>query len=467
MNRRWNQALAAAVLSLAALGLTEPSRAAEGQFGAARPAPQPEQLPSPKAVMTPSAAEPGVPTLGLADLLGITVEQNPRLAQALAAVDAARGQAVQAGLYPNPIVNYTADEIADRTGPAGIHTPLISQEIVTAGKLKLSRAAALREVDQATLAVLTERYGRFAAVRQSYFDVLTLQRRLDILARLVKLAEQSVESTKKLLEAKQVARLDLLQLEVELERLRADQDATRRELPAALRRLAATVGVPNLPHVEVAGSLEIPVPDYDLDKARQFVLEAHPEVQSAQVGIARARLLLQRAQVEPVPNVTVGAGYTYQGQNRSNDVSVGISFPVPLWNRNQGNIAAAQARVGEAAAQVGRAQADLAERLATAFGLYAAARQRAERYRAEILPRARETYDLSLKAYQGGQFEYLRVLQAQRAVSEADLEYNRSLGETWRAASEISGLLLEEVEWPNPPSFPPSPPACPSAPPKP
>src|SRR5262249_32373760 len=86
------------------------------------------------------------------------------------------------------------------------------------------------------------------------------------------------------------------------------------------------------------------------------------------------------------------------------------------------------------------------DRLATAFGIYASARQRAERYRKAILPKARETYQLSLKAYQGGQFEYLRVLQAQRSVAEANLEYVRSLGELWRSASEIAGLLLEE-DW--------------------
>src|SRR5262249_17451358 len=147
------------------------------------------------------------------------------------------------------------------------------------------------------------------------------------------------------------------------------------------------------------------------------------------------------------PNVTVGAGYVYQGENRSNDVSVAVSLPIPVWNRNQGNIVAAQAQVGEAVAQVGRVENELVERLAEAHRAYAAARRRADRYRTAILPRARETYELTLKAFRGGQFEYLRVLQAQRSLAEADLEYNRSLGELWRAASEIAGLLLED-QWP-------------------
>jgi outer membrane protein, heavy metal efflux system len=136
-----------------------------------------------------------------------------------------------------------------------------------------------------------------------------------------------------------------------------------------------------------------------------------------------------------------------QNQNRSDDVSVGVSLPIPLWNRNQGTIQAAQAQVAEAVQEIGRVENELVERLATAFRDYAAARLRAERYRTAILPKARETYDLSLKAHQGGQFEYLRVLEAQRSVAQANLEYVRALGEAWKAASVISGLALEE-HWP-------------------
>jgi cobalt-zinc-cadmium efflux system outer membrane protein len=55
-----------------------------------------------------------------------------------------------------------------------------------------------------------------------------------------------------------------------------------------------------------------------------------------------------------------------------------------------------------------------------------------------------------MQAFKGGQFEYLRVLQAQRALAESKLEHNRAVQEAWQAASEIAGLLLEE-HWPGGP----------------
>ncbi len=408
------------------------------------PAPRP---PSGNADATGSSTPP---PLGLPLLTALTLERNPRLAQVGWAVETARGRAIQAGLYPNPTLSVTGDELGDRTGPGGIWTaPHFSQEIVTGNKLGLSKAAALKEVDQATLRVVAERYRLFTEVRQNYYEVVTLQRRADILGQLITLAEQSVENANKLLKAKEGSELDVVQLEVDLERYRAELDATAKSLPAAFRRLAASVGVDDLPFTKVTGDLELPLPDYDLERLRNYVLGVHPDLRSAQIGVERAQLVLKRATVEPIPNVTVGTGYVRQNQNKSNDWVIAASIPVPLWNRNQGNIFAAKAQVGEAVSEVGRVQNDLVGRLATAFGTYAAARQRAEKYKSVILPKAERTYQLSLKAFQGGQFEYLRVLQAQRAVAEARLEYLRSLGEAWRAASEIAGLMLED-QWPLP-----------------
>ena len=412
--------------------------------------------PSPKKLPAGTLPPPDNRTaFGLPELIGMTVDRHPRLAQVAWATETARGRAIQAGLYPNPTLSVTGDELGDRTGPGGIWTaPYFSQEIVTGNKLGLSKAAALKEVDQATLTVVSERYRIFTDVRQNFFEVVTLQRRAEILGELIGLAEKSVENANKLFKAKEGSELDVVQLEVDQERYRADLEATNRTLPAAFRRLAASVGVQDLPDTAVVGDLDLPLPDYDLERLRVYVLGIHPELRSAQIGVERAQLVLKRATVEPIPNVTVGTGYVRQNQNKSNDWVIAASIPVPLWNRNQGNIFAAKAQVGESINEVGRVQNDLVNRLAASFAIYAAARKRAEKYKSTILPKAEQSYQLSLKAYQGGQFEYLRVLQAQRAVAEARLEYLRSLGEMWRAASEIAGLMLED-QWPLPAQAPP------------
>ena len=380
----------------------------------------------------------------LQDLIALSLAKNPALQQAGLSIQAAQGKALQAGLYPNPTVGVSGDELGDRTGPGGIWTAQVGQEIVLGGKLKLSRAVAQKEVDQATLALQSQRYALFTTVRHGYFEVLTIQRRVEILDELVKLAQNAQDSAEALQKAKQIAELDVLPFRVELDRLTADLEATQRELIAARRRLVAAIGLPNLPISTVVGSLEQSLPSYKYEEIHYLVMEAHPEVQFAVVGINKAELALRRAQVEKIPNVTVGAGYVRQYENRSRDWLIGVSVPVPVFNRNQGNIQTAGAEFGKARYEVSRVQNELAGRLAGAHGQFTAAKQRADRYRTSLLPNATKSYELSLLAFKGGQFEFLRVIQAQRTVAEARLEYIRVLGDAWRAASEIAGLTLED-----------------------
>jgi cobalt-zinc-cadmium efflux system outer membrane protein len=226
--------------------------------------------------------------------------------------------------------------------------------------------------------------------------------------------------------------------------------AAQRELPGAYAKLAAAAGDSAAIPARVSGTFD-GLPDYDADSARAAALAYHPHARAARVDVERARAAVARAEAEPIPNVTVYAGYVRQFENRSNDGSVGVSVPVPVWNKNQGNVRAARAELGMAVRAVGQTENALAARVAAAHQTYAAARERAAVYQKELLPRADEALRLSAAAFKGGQFEYLKVIQAQRAAAEARLELNKALGEAWRAAAELSGLLLEE-SWPEPPA---------------
>jgi cobalt-zinc-cadmium efflux system outer membrane protein len=408
--------------------------------------------PARQTVIPASHAEPAIPAgpTSVDDLVALAVARNPRLAKATFAIDAAHGRYIQAGLYPNPELAINWDEVGDRTGPGGILTaPRLSQTVVTGRKLSLSQAVAATEVDQATLGLIAERYAVIGSVRAAFYDVYILERRIQILDELLRLADEAVKAGKAQLENKQIAAIDLMQLETERARFRADAETAKRELPAARRALAAAVGDPRMPLAGLTGPYD-EVPVYDPERSLDVVLASHPEVQSARVGVERAQAALRRARAEVIPDVSVYTGYMRQGQNRSNDFALGVSAPIPVWNRNQGAIRAAQAEVGMATQEVARAENDLANRVAAAFRTYDSARRRAELYRTEVLPKLQETADLLLKAFKAGQFEFFRVIQTRRALAEAGLEYNKALHDAWKAAAQLSELLLEE-SWPDPP----------------
>lgn len=407
-----------------------------GAWGNVASAQEPLPAPFPDQVLT------------LDSLTNLGLQQNPALQRLTFRIEAERGRAVQAGLYPNPQFSVSGENLGSRIGPGGqITAPFFSQEIVTAGKLRLSRAVIEQQVDQATLDLMAQRYILFATVRRGYFDVLTVQRRVEILDSLISLSSKSVETAQRLMEAKEVAELDLIQFRVERNRFRAERDAAERERIAAFRRMAANLGAPDLQVTPLEDLLKLPDPVYEFEPAKSLVINTHPQLRAAQVGVSRAQAALQLAEAQPVPNVTVGAGYMRDNIDKQDQWSFQVGLPIPVFNRNQGNIRSARAEIGEANRQIAETGNDLVARLATSFGDYSAAKERVDQFRTEILPDARKAYELSLNAFQGGEFQYLRVLQAQRTLAEADLEYVRSLGEMWKAAADISGLLLEE-NWP-------------------
>ena len=141
--------------------------------------------------------------------------------------------------------------------------------------------------------------------------------------------------------------------------------------PAAL---AAAVGDPRMNFANLVGSYEN-LPLYDPDRSLDLVLSTHPEVRAAQVGVERAQAAIRRAKAEVIPNLNVYTGYIRQYENQSHDFAIGVNGYIPVWNRNQGNIRAAQAELGVASQEVGRVQNDLTDRVATAYRLYAAARR--------------------------------------------------------------------------------------------
>ena len=440
---------------------------AGGLIGVTALCPEPcsAQQPPPPVSQPPAAVSNiGATSLSLNDLINLSMAQHPALQQAALNINVAQGRVVQAGLYPNPTLTISGEEINPK---AGIVTmPQISQEIVTANKLGLATAVALRDMDQAQLALVRQRYALMTLVRQSFFEVLAVQRRIKILGELEEQAKESVARAQKLREGRILSEADVLQFEIDLERLRAEQFAAKREELAAWGRLTATAGFPQLPLTDLRGTLEDPLP-YDVgtdkddeavqkmkfarefEKARAFVVEGHPEVQFARIGINRAQIAVQREEAEAIPNVTLGAGYQRNFNEREHQATFQISVPLPFHNRNQGNILSAQAEAGRAVLEVNRVQLDLTNRLWTAFGQYAAAKQRADRYR-RIVPKTEQAYRQSVAGFRGAGLEYLGVLNARRALQEAKLEYLRAQAEAWRAASEIAGLLLEEPIAPTP-----------------
>lgn len=399
---------------------------------------------------TPSSVQSAARPLTLAELEQRALARNPTMAQAASQVDAARGRAKQAGLLPNPTVGYSGDEISN--GPVirgGEHGLFFEQTIPLGGKLGLSRQIFEREATQAEALVDVQRLRVLTDVRMWYYAALAAQRRVEVRQRLASLAAEAVGVSAQLFNTGAADRPDTLESEIEARRAQLALETAQNSRYRVWRQLASVVGDVALAPQRLDGSLDAPLPELDRDGIIQQVLVESPEIKAARLGIERAQAALKRAQREPAPDLVVRGGPRYNRELlETNGRPVGwesaleVGLVIPLFNRNQGAIGEARAELSHAEQEVGRLELEVRSRLADAFDQYLTALRNVEAYRADVLPRAEESYRLYLARYREMGAAYPQVLIAQRTLFQATDQYVDSAERAWMAAVELQGLLL-------------------------
>jgi cobalt-zinc-cadmium efflux system outer membrane protein len=379
--------------------------------------------------------------LVLAEAEQLALAQHPALIEAQARIQAAQGQWLQAGLYPNPIVGYSGQQLGSR-GQAEQEGVVMQGELVLGGKLRLNRAVAEQQIVQAEMEYAGRQLRVLTNVRKTFYEVLVAQRRLDLNDQLVAVGGKGLQAAETLFQAKEVGRADVLQAKIEAQQARILQFNARNRSAAAWRELAAAMGREDLGSRPLEGDVSDDGREYEWESMRQRLLGSSPELAVALAGAQRAQAALARARVEPIPNLTIQGIVQRDATTDSTNGALQATMPIPVFNRNQGNIRAAEGEWIAAEQAVRRLELDLQSRLAPVFERYRNAKQQVERYREEILPNAKETLELVQASYEAGESSYLSLLTAQRTYFQTNLAYLDALRELWSAIWEMEGLLV-------------------------
>ncbi|HKR22245.1 MAG TPA: TolC family protein [Pyrinomonadaceae bacterium] len=392
----------------------------------------------------------------LEDLEAMAVQRNPTLAQADAAIRAAEGRRRQAGLFPNPVAGYFLEEFVFRSpGESAEQGAFIEQTIPLGGKLSKARRVFEREKDQAVILAEAQRLRVTNSIRVLYYETLGAQRLVELRDDLSQLAREAVDITKELANVGQADRPDQLEIEIEAERaeiefLRAQNDWSR-----SWRTLAAMVGNPNLTPSRLAGSPEEDLAPLNETQLLDTLVQQSPDIRVAQAGVERARAVIASARAQRIPDLFLrgGLGYNYErfepdlgsisGQRKGLEGRLEVGVNVPIFNRNQGGIAAAEAELGIAERELERLQLVLRSRFAASFREYRNAQQMVERYRTQVVPRAREAYRTYLTNFRQMAAAYPQVLIAQRTLFQVEVDYARALVQLRESAVGLRGFLLE------------------------
>jgi cobalt-zinc-cadmium efflux system outer membrane protein len=381
----------------------------------------------------------------------IASDANPTLRQAEAEIRAAKARQQQAGLYPNPTVAYTGDEIRGGSGGGGKQGFYVQQSVVTGGKLGLSREVYGKEVKLAQIEAEEQKIRVQTAVKMAFLRVLAAQELLEARRDLAKIAQDATETQRRLKNTGQADESEVLEAEVEAQRMRMGARMQENSLREEWRSLAAVIGHPEMAPATVAGDLEKGWPELNEEQAVDAIAKESPAVRIAEAGGERAQSTFERAKRETVPDVLVRGGMEYNHETLGSapfakgwEGIAEVAVQIPLFNRNQGNVAAARADIDRAAQEKNRIALILRERAASAVDQYANARLMAVEYREEMLPRSKKAYGLMVEKYGQMLAAYPRVLDAQRKLYELQIEYIVALESVWSNGIALQGYLLTD-----------------------
>jgi len=412
-------------------------------------------------ITLPSQAQAPAPdqkTISLEELQQMALQNNPTFAQATANIRAAGGRKQQSGLYPNPTVGYLGEEIRGGSFRGGEQGFFVQQDIVTAGKLGLNRnifeqekKQAETEAEEQTLRVITN-------VKMSYIQALAAQQTLELRHDLSKLAQDAVDTSHQLANVGQADTPDVLEAEVEAQQAELAVTMAEQNQQRVWKELTAVVGNTKLPLMHLEGSLEDSQP-VDAEDLVDKIVNESPAVKIAELGVKKAEASLARAKREPIPDLQLRAGMQ---QNRELSETTGrpvglqgfadVGLQIPIFNRNQGNIATSKADLERAKREVDRVKLALRERAASVVQGYTYSQTAAARYKSQMIPRAQKAYEMYAKKYKEMAAAYPQVLIAQRTLMQLQVAYVNALESiATNSVALHSYLLTDGLEAPSQP----------------
>ena len=379
----------------------------------------------------------------LADALGFTLKDNPTLESFAVEIRARDFAALQAGLRPNPELGVEVENFAGQDalqGVDGAETTIAFAQLVELGGKRGNRRM-IADLDK-TLAEWDDQSKKLdvlAATAKAFVEVLIAQEQVALNAELLKLAEQTTAAVTERVDAGKVSPVEKSRAHIELAAARIEANKANRELEAARRRLAGFWGDERAGFGRAVGQLGA-IPALPDEEPLTDLLSKNPDLARWTTEIERSEAALSLARSEAVPDLTLSAGVRNFQETEDNAFVVGISMPIPFFNRNQGGISEARARRDKAQSAQRAAKIGLLTGLSDTWQSLAAAYTEAVGLRDEILPGAQATYESTELGYREGKLDFLQMLDAQRTLFMVKRQYLLALG-----AYHLAGIDMERI----------------------
>ena len=381
--------------------------------------------------------EPSVMTLRAAESLALT--SNADLAVAARELEATEGPLIQGAARPNPQLGFLLEDTRKATRTTTLQ---LDQPIELGGKRFARMNAAARGRDIAAVELDLRRAEIRATVTANFFGVLSAQERVRLAQDVANLAKRATEVAGKRVASGKVPPIEETKARVAEASVRIDLSLAQSELRTSRQRLASTWGNPSPRFERVDGRLE-PLPSLPSSESINARLADSPHLIRAKIEIQRRKSLADLERAKRTPDLTVSLGAIRSEELGRNQLLLGVSIPIPVFDSNRGNQLEALKRTDKARDELAATQIRLTSEVRQAYERLRAARNEVETLQRDVLPGAQSAYDVAIRGFELGKFNFLDVLDAQRTLFQAKSQNLRAVAEAHRAGAEIDLLLAD------------------------
>jgi len=390
------------------------------------------------------------------DLIRRALSSNGEIAAVRLEIDRARARLRQAGLRPNPTLDFEQSN-GKYTGSSGESERSIGVSLpLEVGGQRRRRIELARAELEAVEAEVADRERRLAAeVRSVYVEALAALRELEITENLNNLDLQTTRFIQARVNEGETAPIDLNLVRAEVDRLRSRRALVEGRLKASLLKLKNLAGISAAEPLRLREDLSkpvLPAPPASLAAAIDIALRHRPDLKLARLNeeVAQAGLSLTRA--NSTPDVTAFSRYTLNRSSyedtpvgvrsdRDKLLTFGVSIGIPVFNRNQGTKAEFAVAISQAERRREFLETVVRSEVESAYARYQAAQVAVTTYEQGVIARSTDNIRVVRAAYELGQFSITDLLNEQRRLVDSQRDFTETLSEQYRAFADLQAAL--------------------------
>ncbi len=430
--------------SLAVLGLLGAAMhlSAQTQSQPSMPAPPPAPT-----QQTPAPGKPEAPSvvITLDQAIELSRQANPSLLAQRTLISQNKEQEVTANLRPNPTLSSDAQYLPlfspdmwssnyiDNTAQFDLGIGYLFER----GKKRQHRLQAAKDATSVTESqVLDMERTTIANTAEQFVAALLAKSNLEFAERFLDSYKHTVGISQEQHQAGAMSKADLLKIQLQTLQFQTDVTSAKIALVQALNSLRQLIGFDAIPrNYDVAGQLAYEPVNLSLDDLREHALRSRPDLQAAERAITAAQSQIGLAKANAKQDIT--GTFDYGHVNAANVGAFYFSMPLPIFNRNQGEVARTYYALTQSQFQEKAAQQQVMTDVKNAYETLLNNRDIVQLYDHDYLQQAKQSLEIAQFAYQHGAASLLDFLDAERTYRSTELSYRQALASYMTALEQL------------------------------